>query len=215
MVYVTVDATHHNDVVVIIYEFIHYDAFRCFSVSLHATFFRILGCFLFMCKWFSKPTSAPISYAPLNNFYSKGNAYPRKKQTGINIHNIPQICFLALGLCSLPWLSLLKLRTEVNYVTFNTNLCTRRKAITAELFDCFWLYLSLLILGLLLCECLDYLLQMFIIFINSSYESAVNILLKFRKIVSRTIFSILPIYIYSIALTPATCILSPMIFQVW
>ena len=53
-----------------------------------------------------------------------------------------------------------------------------------------------------------------IIFINSSYESVVNILLKFRKIVSRTIFSILSIYIYSIALTPATYILSLMIFQV-
>ena len=101
----------------------------------------------------------------------------------------------------------------MNYVTFNTNLCTRRKAITAELSVCFWLYLSLIILGLLFCECLDYPLQMFIIFINSSYESVVNI--KFRKIVSRTIFSILSIYIYSIALTPATCILSLMIFQVW
>ena len=46
-----------------------------------------------------------------------------------------------------------------------------------------------------------------------SYVSVVNILLKFRKIVSRTIFSILSIYICSIALT--TCILSLMIFQVW
>ena len=89
------------------------------------------------------------------------------------------------------------------------------RAITAELSDCFWLYLSLIILGLLFCECLDYPLKMFIIFINSSYESVVNILLKFRKIVSRTIFSILSIYTYCIALTPATCILSLMIFQVW
>ena len=178
--------------------------------------FVFLGVFcLYVCKCFSNPTSASISYLPLNNFYSKGNTYHRKKQTGINIHNIPQILFLALGLCSLLWLSLLKLCTQVNYVTFNTNLCTRRKAITADLSDCFWLYLSLITLGLLFCECLDYPLQMFIIFINSSYESVVNILLKFRKIVSRTIFSILSIYIYSIVLTPATCILSLMIFQVW
>ena len=102
----------------------------------------------------------------------------------------------------------------MNYVTFDTNLCTRRKATTAELSDCFWLYLSLIILELLFCECLDYPLQMFIIFINSNYESVVNIL-KFRNILSRTVFSILSIYIYSIALTPSTCILYLMIFQVW
>ena len=83
----------------------HLHAFRCFSVSLHATFFRVPGCFFvyMYVKCFSNPTSAPISYPPVNNFYSKGNTYPRKKQ----IHNIPQIFFLPLGLCSLLWLSLL------------------------------------------------------------------------------------------------------------
>ena len=176
--------------------------------------FVILGFYMYV-NVLVTPPLPPISYPPLNNSYSKGNTYPRKKQTGINIHNIPQILLLALGLCSLLWLSLLKLCTKVNYVTLNTNLCMRRKAIAAELSDCFWLYLSLIILGLLFCECLDYPLQMFINFINSSYESVVNILLKFRKIVSRTIFSILSIYKYSIALTPDTCFLSLMIFQMW
>ena len=70
-------------------------------------------------------------------------------------------------------------------------------------------------LGLLFCECPDYPLLMFIILINQSYTSVVNFILKFRKIVSHSIFSIISIYIYSIALSPATCILALMLFQMW
>ena len=39
--------------------------------------------------------------------------------------------------------------------------------------------------------------------------------LKFSRIMSRTIFIILSIYIYSIALTPTMCILPLMLFQIW
>ena len=67
-------------------------------------------------------------------------------------------------------------------------------------------------LVLLFCECPDYPLLMFI---NPSYGSVANLKLSFSKIVSRTIFSILSIYIYSTALTPATCILYVMAFQIW
>ena len=58
-------------------------------------------------------------------------------------------------------------------------------------------------------------LLMFIISINQSYRSVVNFILKFRKIVSHSIFSMISIYIYSIALSPATCILALMVFQIW
>ena len=112
-------------------------------------------------------------------------------------------------------LSLLHLCNHVKYITFDTNLCTHRKVTTAKLPDCFWSFLSLIMLGLLFCECSDVPLIMFIIFINSSYGSVVKLILRFGKILSRTIFSILSIYIYSIAFTPATCILSLMIFQIW
>ena len=111
-------------------------------------------------------------------------------------------------------LSLLHLCNHVKYITFDSNLCTRRKVTTAKLPDCFWSFLLLIILGLLFCECPDFPL-MFIIFINSSCGSVVNLILRFGKILSRTIFSILSIYIYSIPFTPATCILSLMIFQIW
>ena len=103
----------------------------------------------------------------------------------------------------------------MKYVTFDTNLCTRRKVTTVTLPDCFWSYSSLIMLGLLFCECADYPLIMFIISVNSIYGSLVNLTLKFSKITSQTIFSILSIYIYSIAFTPATCILPLMVFQIW
>ena len=122
--------------------------------------------------------------------------------------------FLALVFSSMLLLSLLHLCNHVKYIRFDTNLCTRRKVTTAKLPDCFWSFLLLIMLGLLFCEYPDFPLIMFIIFINSSCGSAVNLILRFGKILSRTIFSILSIYIYSIAFTPATCILSLMIFQI-
>ena len=107
----------------------------------------------------------------------------------------------------------------MKYVTFNTDLCTRRKAITEKLPDGFWSFFSPIMLGFLLCECPDYQLHMFIIFINSSYGNVVKLTLtltlKFSKIVSWTLFTILSIYIYSIALTPGTYIVCFMVFQTW
>ena len=95
------------------------------------------------------------------------------------------------------------------------NLCTRRKVTTAKLSACFWSLSSLTMLGLLFCECPDFPLIMFIISINSSYGSVAKLTLKLSRIMSRTIFIILSIYIYSIALTPTMCILSLMVFQIW
>ena len=45
------------------------------------------------------------------------------------------------------------------------------------------------------------------------YGNVVN--LKFSKTVSRVILSIISICIYSITLTPVTCILSLMVFRIW
>ena len=97
------------------------------------------------------------------------------------------------------------------------SIYVRRKAITKKLPDGFWSFFSPIMLGFLFCECPDYPLLIFINFINPSYGSVVKLTLiltlKFRKIVSWTIFNILSIYIYSIALTPATCILCLMVFH--
>ena len=126
---------------------------------------------------------------------NKVNILHEKKQIQTNNYNIYQLLFLASVFVSLLWLSLLDLCNHVKYVTFDTNLCTRLKVTTAKLPDRFWSFWSLAMFGLLFCECLEFPLVMFIISINSS--------------------CILSIYIYSISLTPATCILSLVVFQIW
>ena len=170
---------------------------------------------IYVGKCYSSFTPTPTPFPPLNNIYNKVNIFHQMKQNETINYNIFQLLFLASVFVSLLWLSLLHLCNHVKYVTFDINLCTRRKVTTAKLPDCFWSCSSLIILGLLFCECPDFPLIMFIISINSICGSVVNLTLRFGKIISRTIFSILSIYIYSIALTPATCILSLMVFQIW
>ena len=186
---------------------------RCFSFRRFSLVF-LFGFWLYVGKCSSiipSPTPSP----PFNNFHNKCNIFPKRNQVEINNYDIFQIFILASGFSSLLWMSLLQLCKHLKYVTFNTNLYTRRKETTAELPDCFPSYLSFIMLGLLLCECPDYTLLISITSINSSCGSIVNLTLKFSKIVSQTIFSILSIYIYTIAHTPATCILCLMVFQIW
>ena len=172
--------------------------------------FIVLLC-LYVCKCSGIFTCNPTP--PLDNFYHKSNIYPKKLRIEIKGYNIFQILILVSAFFSLLWMSLLQLCNHVKYVTFNTNLCTRLKETTTTFSDCFCSYSSLTMLGLLFCECPDYPLLIFIISINPSYASyAINLTLKFSKILSWSIFSILSIYIFSIALTPATCILSLAVF---
>ena len=173
--------------------------------------------FLYVCKCSIFVTPAPTpSLPPLKIFYNKGSFYSKNYQIDTNDGNIFQIFIFASGILSLLWLSLLQLCDHVKHISFNTDLNTRRKERILKSPDCFWSYLSLNMLGLLLCECPDFSLLIFIISLsNTNYGSVVNLMLKFSKIVSRFIFSILSIYIYSIALTPVTCIISLMVFQIW
>ena len=159
-------------------------------------------------------TPNPTPSPPLKNFYNKVNIFHKKNNLKPKTIIFFKFFFFASVFFSLLWLSLLHLCNHVKYVMFDTNLCTRHKVTTAKLPDCFWSFSSLIMLGLLFCECPDFPLIMIIISINSICGSVVNLKLRFGKIISRTIFSILSIYIYSIALTPATCILALMVFQI-
>ena len=194
-------------------------AFRFFCLMRLSFVFLIVFClYVGKCsRVILAPTLSPSP--PLNTFYNKGKIYLENKQVEININNIFQIFILASAVSSLFWPSFSQLCNHVKYVTFNTDLCTRRKAITEKLPDGFWSFFSPIMLGFLLCECPDYQLHMFIIFINPSYGSVVKLTLtltlKFSKIVSWTLFTILSIYIYSIALTPGTYIVCLMVFQTW
>ena len=71
-----------------------------------------------------------------------------------------------------------------------------------------------LVLGLRLSECEKEML-LFIINANTEFRNVFVFLLKFRKIISRTIFGTLSIYIFAITVTPATCTLCLIVFQIW
>ena len=142
-------------------------ALRCFSCFRPM---RLSLVFLFVfCLYVGKCSSinpAPTPSPPFNNSHNKGNTYPQRNLIETNNYNIFQVLMLASGFFSLLCLSLLQLCNHVKYVTFDTNLCTRRKVMTVTLPDCFWSYSSLIILGLLFCECEDCPLPMFIISVN-------------------------------------------------
>ena len=97
--------------------------------------------------WYYPCRHSPPPPPPLNNFYNKGNIYPKNKQVEINNYNITQIFILASVVSSLLWLSFLQLCHHVKYVTFNTDLCTRRMAIIKKLPDGFWSFFHLLCWG--------------------------------------------------------------------
>ena len=74
---------------------------------------------------------------------------------------------------------------------------------------------SLIMLGLLLSECGFDQFLMFIISSTPNVGCIFDLALKFNKHKSRAIFGILFIYILSIAVTPTSCILCLIVFQIW
>ena len=110
--------------------------------------------------------------------------------------------------------SLLHLCTHVSYVTFNTdlNLYDKKKTLLIST-QCFLMYLSLTLLGLLLCESKKE--QIVLLIINPDIGNVVDLSLKFNKIISRVISATLLLYIFCISITPATCTLCLIIFQIW
>ena len=133
-------------------------------------FMRVLCLYVCKCSGIFTPTPPPPP-PPLNNFYNKGNIHHKKPQIETTNYNIFQILVFVSAFFSLLTMSLLQLCNQVKYVTFNTNLCTHRKVTTTKLPNCFWSYSSLIMLGLLFCECPDYPLLIFIISINPSYAT--------------------------------------------
>ena len=85
----------------------------------------------------------PLPPFPLKIFYNKGSFYSKNYQIDTNDGNVFHIFIFASGILSLLWLSLLQLCDHVKYISFNTNLNTRRKERILKSPDCFWSYLSL------------------------------------------------------------------------
>ena len=106
------------------------------------------------------------------------------------------LCFSYINLC-----------TRVTYVSFNTDLNLYNKRKTLALPQYIWIFIFyLVLLGLLLSEC-EREIILFIISPNIEFGIVLVFVIKFRRIISRTIFGSLLIYFFAIANTPATCTL--------
>ena len=113
------------------------------------------------------------------------------------------------------WYSYMNLGTYTSYVSFNTNLNLYIKKPILNSPQCIWMVISLLALGLFLSGCKE---ERLLLIISTNTELFGNVfifLLKFKKIISITIFNTLPIYTFSIAVTPATCTVCLIVFQIW
>ena len=95
----------------------------------------------------------------------------------------------------------------MRYVTSNTNLnLDSRKKNILKSPQCIWVFLSPIMLGLLLYECEFNQILLFIIRSNPNVGCIFDLTLKFNKSLSWAILVPCPL-IYSIAVTPASCIL--------
>ena len=110
-------------------------------------------------------------------------------------------------------LSLINICTHVSYATFDTDLNLYNKKKTLASSQCFWI-LHLVTLGLLFNECEKEII-LFIISTNTEFGNAFVFFIKFRKIITRTIFGSILIYMFALANTPATCTLCLIVFQIW
>ena len=103
----------------------------------------------------------------------------------------------------------------MRYVTFYTNLSLLSKKKTHSL-SCqiVWSYFSVIMLGLFSSECEEEQILLIIISANLNFRCVAYFVLKSRKIIWLAIFVLLSIFLFSIAVTPATCTLCIVVFQI-
>ena len=150
-----------------------------------------------------------------NQLFSEENFDSKTFNIEINECQILQIFILCSGAIILLWLLSLDLCNNVRYVTFNTNLSTcNRKNVCFKSSECISIYVTVFMLGLLFSEYPEDLIILSITRISPGIGLLIDLALKFSKIVSRILFSFLSLFIFSIAVTPISCILCIMVFQI-
>ena len=128
--------------------------------------------------------------------------------------NILQIFILSVGVITLLWLSCLHPYNHVRYVCFATNLSLLSKKITCNELFVSPIFSSLLALVLLI-ELENTQILLFVVLMNPNFERCIDFIRKFIKIVLRTIFTILSLYMFYVAITPVSCLLILFVFQIW
>ena len=133
----------------------------------------------------------------------------------INSCIIVPILLPGIGLFTLLGLLYLNLCNRMRYIAFNTrlNLLSKKKPIT-ESYQNVLSYLSVIMLGLFLSECGKEQILLNIVYANLNFGCVVSFVLKVRKIIAGTIYVLLFICLFSIAVTPATSTLCTLVFQI-
>ena len=147
------------------------------------------------------PTKQTLSHR--NLFFNDENINIKKWKIEINSYNALQIFIFGFGLVTLLCLFYLYLCHHVCYVAFSTNLNLYSENI---FFNISPLHLYIFItpnIRVALSECENEQILLFCICVNPNFGVHV-VALKCCKIVSWTHFGTLSIYIFSIAVTPAS-----------
>ena len=146
----------------------------------------------------------------------KFNSNTIKHENNISCYHALQISVLSLGVLILLGFSALHLCTHVSYVTFNTdlNLYSKKKSLRVSTP---WVltYLTLMLVLLLLSDCENEQIVLFIIRIYPNMGNVVGLSPKSSKIISRAISGTLSLFIFSISITPATSTVCLIVFQIW
>ena len=137
----------------------------------------------------------------------------KREPIELNYYDALQILIFGFGVVTLLWSTYINLCTHSTFVSFNTDLNLYNKKKPASSTQCFWI-LYVVMFGLFLSEC-ETVIVLIIFSTNTEFGITFVFLLKFRKTISRIIFGTLLIHIFTIAKTPATCILCLVVFQIW
>ena len=146
------------------------------------------------------------------NYSHDGFPIPKNPNIEINFYS-SQFFIRAIGLLTLLWFYYLHLCSYMRYVTFNTNfnICSKKNNIITPMhLDIFIIYYATVAPGVWVWPnptvyCPSVVIQIMVV---------VDLALKFSKSISWAIFGTLSIYIFSIAVTPVSCMLCLIVFHI-
>ena len=176
---------------------------------------------LFVCSKYCSHSPSPLSLMEQTaccriNIYNEGLYSQNFLKIKINLFTFPLISLLGLGLITVPFSAYLHQCKYVRYVAFNKNLSLLKKKVVVKSPPCSWTLLSFtVIIGLLLSKCDNAELLLLFTCMNPNFEIILSIAIRFNKIISWILFSTLPIFMFSIAVSTAASILGLLTFQIW
>ena len=148
-----------------------------------------------------------------NHFYFDGNHHSFKNIKVEIADNAILIVILSLNLVTVLWQFWLYNCNQVTYVHFASNLnLFKKKSYITKSPQCCW-HVTLTMVGLLLSDCKKGEIVL-LISMNVNFGNVLDLTLKFKKTICRILFVISSIVMFSIAVTPAACILCLLVLQI-